>query len=182
MNDDNVCLPGRVGEWGAEMKWTAILIGLCISVAPATAQDAEPSVERGRYLVTITGCNDCHTAGYGEAKGDIPESEWLKGSTVGFRGPWGTSYASNLRLQIPLWTEDRWVGYVRSSFHTLWPPMPWYDVQKMSEPDLRSITDSLRHSVLPAPKRLMWSTPAKTQGGHTSPFRVHAEFDQYRCH
>jgi uncharacterized membrane protein len=43
---------------------------LCCSVLlalPALAQDkkkADPQVERGRYLVKITGCNDCHTAGY----------------------------------------------------------------------------------------------------------------------
>ena len=121
------------------MKRTAFMIGLFVSVAPASAQDDKPSIERGRFLVTITGCNGCHTAGYDEAKGDIPESEWLMGSTVGFRGPRGTSYASNLRILFPYWSEDGWVDYVRKSFHSLWPPMPWYDVQKMSEPDLRSV-------------------------------------------
>ena len=29
----------------------------------------EKTEERGRYLIKIAGCNDCHTAGYAEAAG-----------------------------------------------------------------------------------------------------------------
>jgi hypothetical protein len=59
------------------MKHAACWVGFFIAVAPAlaTAQDTAVSIERGRYLVTITGCNDCHTEGYAEARGEIPESE-----------------------------------------------------------------------------------------------------------
>jgi CxxC motif-containing protein (DUF1111 family) len=28
------------------------------------ASAADPQVERGKYLATIAGCNDCHTPGY----------------------------------------------------------------------------------------------------------------------
>jgi mono/diheme cytochrome c family protein len=121
------------------MQRITAVLGALITVGSAAAQDTEPSIEQGRYLVTITGCNNCHTEGYVEAEGKVPESEWLKGSRVGFRGPWGTSYASNLRVLFPYWSEDGWVTYVRGSFHALWPPMPWYDMQKMRESDLRSI-------------------------------------------
>jgi mono/diheme cytochrome c family protein len=55
-------------------------------------------IERGRYLVRITGCNDCHTEGYAEAGGEVPEEQWLKGSALGWRGPWGTTYGTNLRI------------------------------------------------------------------------------------
>ena len=91
------------------MTRLALLVGILVGIAPATAQDAERSVDRGRYLVTITGCNDCHTEGYADAKGDIPEIEWLKGSSVGFRGPWGTSYAINLRIGVSYMSEERWL-------------------------------------------------------------------------
>ena len=47
-------------------------------------------VERGKYLVVVTGCNDCHTAGYLFSQGDVPEEEWLTGNPVGWRGPWGS--------------------------------------------------------------------------------------------
>ncbi|MDH4245230.1 MAG: hypothetical protein OEV38_15905, partial [Nitrospira sp.] len=56
--------------------------------------------ERGRYLIKIAGCNDCHTTSYAEAAGKIPEQDWLKGDSIGWRGPWGTTYASNLRLYM----------------------------------------------------------------------------------
>lgn len=31
-------------------------------------------VERGRYLLKIAGCNDCHTPGYLMAEGKVPEN------------------------------------------------------------------------------------------------------------
>jgi hypothetical protein len=39
--------------------------------------------DRGRYLITIAGCNDCHTAGYADAAGKIPEKDWLTGDRIG---------------------------------------------------------------------------------------------------
>ncbi|MEK6586726.1 MAG: cytochrome c precursor, partial [Nitrospirota bacterium] len=44
--------------------------------------------ERARYVIKIAGCNDCHTTGYAEAAGKIPEKDWLKGDAMGWRGPW----------------------------------------------------------------------------------------------
>lgn len=35
----------------------------------------------------------------------MPEGEWLTGDVVGFRGPWGTSYPTNLRLSLGAMTE-----------------------------------------------------------------------------
>src|SRR5579871_6825874 len=68
-------------------------------------------IESGRYIVEIGGCNDCHTAGYADAGGKAPESDRLKGDVVGYRGPWGTTYPTNLRLSIGKMTEDQWVKY-----------------------------------------------------------------------
>ncbi|MGH6922309.1 MAG: hypothetical protein ACRED5_00935 [Propylenella sp.] len=118
--------------------WLGLIAGLSLSAAPliASAQD-EPSVERGRYLVQIGGCNDCHTAGYAEAGGDIPEEEWLKGDILGFRGPWGTTYPMNLRLRFAELTEDAWVEYAKT-FVTR-PPMPWFNIRAMTETDVRSL-------------------------------------------
>ena len=96
------------------------------SPATATTAQAKPQaspVERGRYLVRIGGCNDCHTPKTMTAKGPIadekrtlsghPASEKLPavpkglitpdgwGAVVnnhltGWSGPWGTSYSRNL--------------------------------------------------------------------------------------
>ena len=48
----------------------------------AQAADAD-SIERGRYLVIISGCNDCHTPGYAPSNGQTDESLWLTGDITG---------------------------------------------------------------------------------------------------
>jgi len=146
------------------MNPAACWVGFFFGFAPAlaTAQDTGASIERGRYLVTIAGCNDCHTEGYADAKGEIPEGEWLKGSSLGFCGPWGTSYALNLRLYVPPMSEDDWVAYARNYIHLAWRPMPGYAVAKMEEADLRSLHKfivSLGKAGDPAPYRTPTGMP-----------------------
>lgn len=70
-----------------------LLLMLCLD-----ANAAKGSIERGRYLAKIGGCNDCHTPGYGLSGGQVPEAQWLVGDQLGWNGPWGTTYPSNLRL------------------------------------------------------------------------------------
>jgi mono/diheme cytochrome c family protein len=101
------------------------------------AQAGEPAqVERGRYLVTIAGCNDCHTAGFMEKNMAVPEQDWLKGSALGFQGPWGTTYAANLRRVLAGLTEAQWLEYAKLDRR---PPMPSYALQLMSADDLKAI-------------------------------------------
>jgi len=97
----------------------------------------EPSVERGRYLVQIAGCNDCHTAGYATSNGQTPESEWLYGDLLGWRGGWGTTYAANLRLSLSRMTEEQWVVFARNLQSR--PPMPSFSLNAMTETDLKSL-------------------------------------------
>jgi mono/diheme cytochrome c family protein len=102
----------------------------------SAADKADPN-ERGRYIVTITGCNDCHTEGYAPSAGKVPEKEWLKGSRVGHRGPWGTTYAPNLRMYFAKLSEQEWVKSARALKTR--PPMPYFSVNAMREQDLRAI-------------------------------------------
>jgi len=94
--------------WGA--------VGLVLAPMSAQAQGAgSGQIERGRYMVLTGHCNNCHTAGYAPREGDVPEKDWLLGSgPLGWRGPWGTTYASNLRLTVPAMTEDTWVVYIKT--------------------------------------------------------------------
>jgi mono/diheme cytochrome c family protein len=94
-------------------------------------------IARGKYLVEITGCNDCHTAGYAESGGKTAEAEWLKGDALGYRGPWGTTYPTNLRISMGKLTEAQWMKYAKSLMTR--PPMPWFNVRAMNDADLRSI-------------------------------------------
>jgi mono/diheme cytochrome c family protein len=129
--------------------YKAIFVGAVVLIAlvyqAVQAKQATPSaqqIQRGKYLVEITGCNDCHTAGYAEAGGKAPESEWLKGDTLGYRGPWGTTYPTNLRLSIGKMTEDQWLKYAKSLMTR--PPMPWFNVRAMNDADLRSVYQYIR--------------------------------------
>ena len=47
----------------------------------AEAAAAAESIQRGRYLVKIGGCNDCHTPGYLAKAGEVPEDRWLIGDS-----------------------------------------------------------------------------------------------------
>ena len=94
-------------------------------------------ISDGRYLVEITGCNDCHTKGWNQSEGKIPESEWLAGDITGWSGPWGTTYAPNLRLFFQGLSEDTWVNMARKLKAR--PPMPWWTLGTMKDKDLRKV-------------------------------------------
>jgi hypothetical protein len=123
-----------------------------VSASPARKHMAAPrkklpagkmSVDEGRYLVKIAGCNDCHTRGWMTSAGRVPESDSLTGDVVGWSGPWGTTYAANLRQLFRNLTEDDWVTMARHLRAK--PPMPWYAVRIMKEKDLRAIYRLVRH-------------------------------------
>src|SRR6266542_6442066 len=92
---------------------------------------AAKSIERGKYLVTIMACNDCHTPFKMGPKGPEPDmSRMLSGQPEGMKlppppkpsgpwaavtvpnsawaGPWGVSYAANLTPEkntgLGIWT------------------------------------------------------------------------------
>jgi mono/diheme cytochrome c family protein len=109
---------------------------LLMQPASSLASD-QPSVERGRYVAKTAGCNDCHTAGYAPAAGKVPEAAWLMGDAVGWSGPWGTTYPSNLRIFMSKVSEEQWLVYARNV--ELRPPMPWFALRDLTESDLRSL-------------------------------------------
>jgi len=110
---------------------------LLISPLGSAGEPANKStLERGRYLVTIGGCNDCHTPGYPEAAGQLAPGEWLTGSPVGFNGPWGTTYPANLRLVVQSMSEAQWLKHARAATR---PPMPWFNLRDTNDTDLRAM-------------------------------------------
>jgi mono/diheme cytochrome c family protein len=118
----------------------AVSLGV-VTVALAGERAVDPRVERGRYLVTIGGCNDCHTPGYMQQGPEVPEGEWLKGLPIGFQGPWGTTYPSNLRLVVAGMTEAQWLEHARKE---RLPPMPWFNLRRMTDADLKAVYAYIR--------------------------------------
>ena len=161
---------------------------LVFAVAPGAAHSAEPQatklekgatkadrkqIDRGRYLLAVGNCNDCHTDGFAPSDGKVPEKEWLLGGALGFRGPWGTTYATNLRLSLSRMSEEAWVKYAKGLKTR--PPMPWFNLNQWMDSDLRAFYQYVRQlgpvgepaqSYLPPDKEpkppfLQWPAPPK---------------------
>ncbi len=120
----------------------AAVLAVGAFAAAAFAADPAPKssradIERGRYLVKTSGCNDCHTPGYMAKGGKVDERDWLTGDAMGWRGPWGTTYPANLRLYVAAMSENQWVE--RTKKGEARPPMPWFNLHAMTEQDLRAI-------------------------------------------
>lgn len=154
---------------------TIVVVLAVVGSAPGltsgqTRQEGAALVERGRYLVRIAGCNDCHTPGYAERGGEVPEAAWLRGDRLGWRGPWGTTYPINLRLYMSGMTEAQWLATARAVRSR--PPMPWFALRDMTDDDLRAIyrfVRSLGPAGGPAPAYL---PPGQTPSGPYVQFPV----------
>jgi mono/diheme cytochrome c family protein len=118
-------------------KTVLALVAMTAIAAPTSA--AEISVKRGELVSITSGCHDCHTANYNETGGKIDPALALKGTVLGWQGPWGTTYAANLRRVAAdkAKSEDEFVKYAKT-FQAR-PPMPFYNVHAMEESDVRSL-------------------------------------------
>lgn len=119
------------------------LLGAALLLAAVSARaDDVPSskdelARHGRYIVMIGGCNDCHTAGFAQTGGNVPESQWLLGDSLGWSGPWGTTYPANLRLRLSGMDLATFKAYARGLVTR--PPMPYWAVNAMSDRDLEAL-------------------------------------------
>lgn len=143
----------------ALIRTSLVALGAAL-VAPSMAADApakagaamysKKDIERGRYLVMISGCNDCHTENFLVSGGKTPEKDRLTGTRLGWRGPWGTTYPPNLRLYFNGISEEQWLQVAREIERK--PPMPFFSLNAMTPADARSIYRYIR-SLGPAGER-----------------------------
>jgi mono/diheme cytochrome c family protein len=138
------------------------------------AKKGSATVERGRYLVTLGGCNDCHSPKVFTPKGpQVDAAKMLSGHPANEKlptvpagalgpqgwgaitnngltawvGPWGTSFSANLTPDptgIGKWTPDDFIKAMRTGQHLgvgrpILPPMPWQDIGKLTDADLRAM-------------------------------------------
>ena len=117
------------------MRWLGAIAAVCVA-APfaALAAPGDVSVERGLQVSITGGCHDCHTGGYNESGGKIDPATSLKGTAIGWRGPWGTTYPMNLRITAEDKSEADFVAYIKALKTR--PPMPWYNLHAMDESDV----------------------------------------------
>lgn len=131
-------------------RLTAAALACAVSTLPAFAAETRGTfspdkIARGKYLVTITGCNDCHTPFKMGPNGPAPDmSRMLSGHPESFAlppapaaqgpwvvaaaatntawsGPWGVSFTSNLTPDsdtgLGSWTLRNFVDTIRSGRH-----------------------------------------------------------------
>ena len=141
--------PSRMMRWLS--KAVLVLAGAGIAATSLAADPPERSIpkgpggrtiERGEYLVMITGCHDCHTPNFLVNGGKATQAEYLVGGKLGWRGPWGTTYPANLRLVFQTMSEDQWVAMAKEIQRR--PPMPFFSLNAMSEGDVRAIYRYIR--------------------------------------
>jgi mono/diheme cytochrome c family protein len=124
--------------------------------AKTSAVPAMTQLQRGQYIATISGCNDCHTPGTLYGAPDFDRT--LAGSELGWQGPWGVTYASNLTPDVETglggWTDGEIERALRSGVKKdgtpVGPPMPWPDFARLSPDDMAALIAYLRG--LPAVK------------------------------
>lgn len=107
-------------------------------------------------------------------EGMIGENKWFGLYTAGFTawgGPWGISYSSNItpdkETGIGNWTQQDFLTVIRLGIHSsfrrgLMPPMPWEEINKVSDEDLISIFQYLK-TVKPVKNKVPESKPLGTE-------------------
>ena len=128
-----------------------LVLGLGVTIALAACQGTasapkETPVERGRFLVGLGGCNDCHTPLKMGANGPepdfsrmlsghpsalqmppapaLPPGPWMvvaSATLTAWSGPWGVSYTANLtpdaETGIGAWEEKTFIQAMRTGKH-----------------------------------------------------------------
>lgn len=102
-----------------------------------------PTVAQGRSLVLTHRCNDCHTRGYLIDGDRIPMDDWLTGESFGWHGPWGISYAGNLRLQVDSMGQEDWIALAKHLKAR--PLMPRLTLNAMSSDELAAVYQFIRY-------------------------------------
>ena len=126
------------------------LLAAGITFAAQTKSAKDKSLERGKYLVTVMGCNDCHTPGTLYGAPDM--KRFLSGSELGWEGPWGVVYAANLtpdeETGLGEWNETDVVRAIRTGNRPdgrqLAPIMPWMNFASLTDDDAMAIARYLR--------------------------------------
>jgi mono/diheme cytochrome c family protein len=114
--------------------------------AAADASGSDAQVARGKYLVTMMGCNDCHTPWAMTERGpepdmkrmlsghpqdfvvdkapDLGKGPWtgaIAATNTAWAGPWGVSFTANLtpdpETGLGKWTVETFIAAIRTGKH-----------------------------------------------------------------
>ncbi len=132
------------------LSWFAIA-GVAAAAALLPRAYAESQVERGKYLVVLASCNDCHTPGYFFGNPDM--SKYLGGSDVAFDIPGlgafaGRNITPDKETGIGNWTSEQIAAAIttgrRPDGRELAPIMPWHAFSYLTKDDVAAIVAFLQ--------------------------------------
>jgi mono/diheme cytochrome c family protein len=128
------------------------ILAIALLAAPLfSAHAADPQVERGKYLVELGGCSDCHTPGHFLGHPDM--ARYLGGSDVGFALPGagvfvGPNLTPDKATGLGDWTAPQIVTAITTGTlpdgRILAPVMPWRDLANLSHADALAIAAYLK--------------------------------------
>lgn len=132
---------------GVLVMMGAVMTTACSEPSAQASPATDPArIARGAYLVTVGGCNDCHTplkmgprgpepdmsrmlSGHPEqfvvtAQAKLATPEWLAATAAtgtAHSGPWGVSFTANLtpdeNTGLGIWTEEMFIKAIRTGRH-----------------------------------------------------------------
>jgi mono/diheme cytochrome c family protein len=129
----------------------AAIVVAAAALVPIEAGAANAQIERGKYLVTLAGCTDCHTPRHFLGKPDM--TRFLGGSDVGFAIPGlgvfvGRNLTPDKETGLGSWTRAQIVTAFttgrRPDGRELAPVMPWRGYSKLTRADATAIAAYLQ--------------------------------------
>jgi mono/diheme cytochrome c family protein len=122
-----------------------------LAAAPIQDARADAQTERGKYLVTVGGCNDCHTPG--ALMGEPNMKQFLGGSEVAFAIPGLGAFVppnltSDKETGLGSWTRAQIITALttgkRPDGRILAPIMPWRGLSHLTHGDAEAIAAYLK--------------------------------------
>ena len=139
-------LASRAAAVSLALATVPFAMSLMFFATDANAQAADEKLARGKYLVTVAGCNDCHTpwkmgpkgpepdmtrmlSGHPESMNlppppKLPEGPWVvtaAATNTAWSGPWGVSFTANLtpdpETGLGKWTQRNFTETIRTGRH-----------------------------------------------------------------
>jgi mono/diheme cytochrome c family protein len=117
----------------------------------ADARADSSAIERGKYLVSVMSCTDCHTDGALIGKPDM--EHFLGGSSIGFEIPgfgffYGPNLTSDPETGLGSWSETQiataFTKGMRPDGRELAPIMPWRSFSNLTSSDAGAIAAYLK--------------------------------------
>jgi mono/diheme cytochrome c family protein len=127
----------------------AAAIAAAASLLPRAQADSQ--IDRGKYLVVLASCNDCHTPGFFLGNPDM--SKYLGGSDVAFELPGlgafaGRNITPDKETGIGAWTSEQIAAAItagkRPDGRVLAPIMPYHAFSYMTKEDVAAVVTFLQ--------------------------------------